>query len=70
LGSFSLVDGEKTDGTYNTDGIDVTSVDIDGKFPDGFFVAQDSANTQNKDSLNQNFKIVDWRKISSNLNLK
>ncbi len=69
LGSFSLVDGE-TDGTYDTDGIDVTSVGIEGRFPNGFFVAQDGANTQNKDSLNQNFKIVDWRKISNNLNLK
>jgi len=65
-GSFMIKDSV-IDGTYDTDGIDVTSMAFGEKFPQGFFIAQDGANTQGKDSLNQNFKIVDWRKISKQL---
>lgn len=69
LGSFAIKDGN-IDGTYDTDGIDVTSVAFGKKYPKGFFIAQDGANTQEKDSLNQNFKIVDWKSIEKKLNLK
>jgi len=69
LGSFLLSDAENIDGTYDTDGIDVTSVALGSKYPKGVFIAQDGANTQGKDSLNQNFKVVDWRKISTGLQL-
>lgn len=69
LGSFSLKDGA-IDGTYDTDGIDVTSVSFGTIYPKGFFIAQDGANTQGKDSLHQNFKLVDWQKISNGLKLK
>lgn len=69
-GSFSLQNSDSIDGTYDTDGIDVTSFSFDKKYPKGFFVAQDGANTQGKDSLNQNFKIVNWSKISNALQLK
>lgn len=64
IGSFYIADGTEIDGTYDTDGIDVTSTAFPG-YPNGFFVAQDGANTQGKDSLNQNFKLVDWRKIET-----
>ena len=37
--------------------------------PKGIFIAQDGANTQKKDTLHQNFKIVDWRKIDASLSL-
>ncbi|WP_428740895.1 phytase [Tenacibaculum sp.] len=69
LGSFSLKDGGAIDGTNDTDGIDATSVNFGSQYPKGFFIAQDGANTQNKDSLHQNFKLVDWQKISKSLNL-
>lgn len=69
-GSFSLKDGQSIDGTNDTDGIDVTSFAFGEKYPKGFFIAQDGANTQEKDTLNQNFKLVDWTKISKSLNLK
>ncbi len=68
LGSFKIADGT-IDGTYDTDGIDVTSVAFSTKYPEGFFVAQDGVNTQKKDTLSQNFKIVDWRKIKAKLKL-
>jgi 3-phytase len=69
-GSFSLKDGVSIDGTNDTDGIDVTSFNFGKKYSKGFFIAQDGANTQGKDTLNQNFKIVNWTKISKALNLK
>lgn len=69
LGTFKIADGN-IDGTYDTDGIDVTSVAFGAKYPKGFFVAQDGANTQKKDTLTQNFKIIDWRKIETKLKLK
>ena len=55
---FRIIDGDKIDGTTETDGIDVTSIKT-SKFPNGFFIAQDDDN----DGLNQNFKIVNWQKI-------
>lgn len=55
---FRIIDGDKIDGTTETDGIDVTSIKT-LKFPNGFFIAQDDDN----DGLNQNFKLVDWNKI-------
>lgn len=62
LKSFCIKDSI-VDGTFDTDGIDVTSIALGEKYPKGLFVAQDGANTKGKDSVNQNFKIVDWRKI-------
>ena len=55
---FRIVSSENIDGTTETDGIDVSSIKT-SKFPNGFFIAQDDDN----DGLNQNFKLVDWRKI-------
>ncbi len=69
LGSFSLKDGI-IDGTNDTDGIDVTSVNFGTKYPNGFFIAQDGANTDGNNKLHQNFKIVDWQKIANGLQLK
>ncbi len=69
-GSFRIENGEDIDGTYDTDGIDVSSASYGEKYPNGFFIAQDGANTQGKDSLNQNFKLVDWNRISKALSLK
>ena len=64
-GSFKINKGTNIDGTFDTDGIDVTSISFGTKYPKGFFIAQDGANTQNKDNLRQNFKIVDWQKIAA-----
>lgn len=68
-GSFLLTNGDSVDGTYDTDGIDVSSVNFGGNYSKGFFIAQDGANTKGKDTLNQNFKIVNWKKIEEKLNL-
>lgn len=68
-GSFKIDDAQ-IDGTYDTDGIDVTSVKFGEKYSRGFFIAQDGANTKGKDSLNQNFKIVNWNLIKDKLKLR
>ena len=52
--TFSIVSGPSIDGTTGTDGIDVTTANLGGAFPNGVFVAQDGSNSGG----NQNFKLV------------
>jgi 3-phytase len=70
IGSFVITDSEFADGVTETDGIDVTSIALGLKYPSGVFVAQDGLNHENKELVNQNFKVVNWEKISQSLNLK
>jgi 3-phytase len=53
---FQIRDGVRTDGTEDTDGIDVTTADLGSTFSSGLFVAQDGHN----DRGNQNYKLVPW----------
>ncbi len=58
LGSFTIGDGA-FDGTYDTDGIDVTASNLGGVFEKGVFVAQDGDNRDEKlKAQPQNFKLV------------
>jgi 3-phytase len=65
LGSFLIPDGNKIDGTYDTDGIDVINLNMGNLYPDGLFVAQDGNNTDGENKLNQNFKLVSWTDIAN-----
>jgi len=60
------------DGVEETDGIEVTSVNLGGPFSEGLFIAQDGFNyegmTEGK-RANQNFKLVPWSAIRAGLNL-
>jgi 3-phytase len=56
--TFRIVDGP-VDGTEDTDGIDVTSAALGGRFAKGLFVAQDGKSA----GKNQNFKLVPWESI-------
>lgn len=62
LGKFRIVTGE-IDRVSGQDGIDVTNYGLNAEFSQGLFVSQDSSN----DSANQNFKLVPWRSIASNV---
>lgn len=62
LGMFRIVDGASTDGTADTDGIDVVNLSLGGGFSQGLFVAQDGSNGSPTD--NQNFKLVPWERIA------
>ena len=64
IGRFKIVDNG-IDGVMDTDGIDVTNLNLGSTFPEGVFVVQDGFNTAGSDSLNQNFKMIGWVKISS-----
>ncbi len=62
-GSFRVGAGAAIDATSDTDGLDVTNMNLGGAFPEGFFVAQDGANP----GANQNFKLVSWGSIARSL---
>lgn len=64
LGSFTIGDSDNTDGTSETDGIDVLNYDLGDEFSNGLFIAQDDENLENGAVINQNFKLVDWEEIS------
>ncbi|MCG8415218.1 MAG: phytase [Pseudomonadales bacterium] len=68
-GSFVVVDrgDEQVDGTEETDGLTVTSVNLGADYPDGLVVIQDGANHLPR--KNQNFKYVSWREIATALDL-
>lgn len=70
IGNFSIVDGKNIDGTSDTDGIDVMSFGLGEKYPNGIFIAQDGENVEQEKIANQNFKMVDWKKIANGFDSK
>ncbi len=56
------------DGISETDGLDVTSVTLGARFPDGLFVAQDGRNLTPRER--QNYKYVSWRAIAESLGIR
>ena len=56
---FRISDGGGIDGAEETDGIEVTTANLDPTFPYGVFVVQDGFN----DRGNQNFKLVPLQAI-------
>jgi 3-phytase len=70
IGSFRITD-DKTDGTEDTDGIDLLNVTLNNSFPEGIFIAQDGMNLGISNTLEcQNFKFVSWRDILAALKRK
>lgn len=70
-GSFQIVDGSHSDGAEETDGLALHSGLRTERFPDGLLVVQDGFNfdSESGNAINQNFKLVNWRELSSALNL-
>jgi 3-phytase len=68
IGSFKIGDGQATDGTQETDGIDVTSAPLGINFPSGLFVTQDGDNVDNGVTNSQNFKLIRWDSIAVRFN--
>ncbi len=65
--SFAVIgdDNIGVDGASETDGIHAVATPLGSQYPKGIFIAQDGFNVDKKyHSVNQNFKIVDWRSIS------
>jgi 3-phytase len=69
LGSFRIADdiNNNIDGTQETDGLTVTSVNLGTPFTKGLLVVQDGFNELPKE--NQNFKLIDWQQIIRALDL-
>lgn len=68
LGSFSITDGIATDGTQDTDGLDLTSLPLGKDYPAGLLVVQDGKNKEAGVAAAQNFKLVRWDSISVKFN--
>jgi len=68
LGTFKIVNNleNNIDAVYDTDGIDVTNVNLGKGFSCGMLVVQDGHNLDD----NQNFKFVPWDNIAKALNLE
>jgi hypothetical protein len=66
VGSFRIVANNTIDGVSDTDGIDVTGVNLGPSFPAGMFVAQDNPNTVGTGNTTDrtNFKLVGWDAIA------
>lgn len=68
-GAFRIVDGDATDGVQETDGADVTSADLGGRFSNGLLVVQDGNNTPDvtgddgEARDNTNVKFVSWTDV-------
>jgi 3-phytase len=64
LQTFTVVNGGDTDGTTDTDGIDVSTASLGSSFPSGLFVAQDGTNTTPSGTTeSQNYKLVPLQHI-------
>ena len=62
IGTFRIVSSGSIDYCEDTDGIDVTSVNLGQAFPNGLFVAHDSENSGGSVS---NYKLVPWDSIGN-----
>jgi 3-phytase len=66
LNSFAVRADDGVDGANVTDGLEVTAVPIDERFPEGLLVVHDQ---RNRNSDTSNFKYVSWADVSQALNL-
>ena len=68
--SFQISDRDGgIDGTSETDGISVSSLNFGGEFTKGLMVAQDGYNYDGDELKNQNFKIISFKEILKKTNL-
>nr|AAL59320.1 phytase [Bacillus amyloliquefaciens] len=70
VADFRITDGPETDGTSDTDGIDVLGFGLGREYPFGIFVAQDGENIDHRQKANQNFKIVPWERIADQIGFR
>lgn len=69
-GTFRVTDGEKIDGTGETDGIDVVALAVGADYPKGLLVVQDGYNVDPAgEKENQNFKYISWADVAEALAL-
>ena len=54
----------------DTDGVDVTHLDLGPKYPLGLMVVQDGNNSVKNKVNKQNFKFVSFKQVLNSLNIK
>lgn len=59
-GTFIIVAGDAIDGVSESDGIELVSMPLGDRFPQGLLVVQDGDNAP----ANQNFKLISWQDIA------
>lgn len=69
LGSFDIADGAAADGATAHDCIEVTNVNLGPPFSGGMLVTQDITNTLPGSEGGTNYKLVDWTKVATALDL-
>jgi 3-phytase len=67
LGSFAVGEGDVSDGASNTDGLAITAVPVDARFPAGLLVVHDQ---HNRGAGTSNFKYVSWHDVVRVLGLE
>lgn len=69
IGSFRITDGN-VDGVEETDGIDIFSTYLNEDFKHGLLLVQDGYNSDGKQAVAQNFKLVPWENVAKLLQLE
>jgi 3-phytase len=64
IAQFRIASGAFTDGTTDTDGIEVVNLGLGNRFGSGLFLAQDGSNGRPGNSGHGNFKMVHWGRIA------
>ena len=70
INSFSISSNGDIDEVTDTDGVDVTHVNIGTKYPKGLMVVQDGNNDEKNKLNKQNFKFVSFEQVLNSLNIK
>jgi 3-phytase len=65
--SFKIVPNKTIDGVEETDGLALSHHALGKNYPSGIMVVQDGFNTQNDETIPQNFKLINWEKIKQML---
>lgn len=64
IAQFRITSGAFTDGTNDTDGIEVVNLAMGSRFGSGLFLAQDETNELPGNAGHENFKMVHWGRIA------
>ena len=70
IDSFSIKNNGDIDEVTDTDGVDVTHLNLGPKYPLGLMVVQDGNNSEKNKVNKQNFKFVSFKQVLNSLNIK
>ena len=68
--SFSIEGSDFIDEVNDTDGLDITNINLGSNFPEGILVVQDGRNEDASSNNTQNFKYISTKDVLKKINLK